>query len=714
MRVRYYRKKVSLLHTSTISSDVPLFVNIELASSVAGDSESTFADVYTRSVSYKKLRNPKISVSMVDLSVGLLGLTDIGDIDDKFSKFWSSKMESEASSMGGLSDLKNMKNTATKKTSYANSNNSVINGMEDNTTLRKTCTCTYVLSQPPKAPLFNVLSGNEDMVALSLPKFKGFNQLPSTKSHVSDERKFEPVKSFVLDVELSVVPGKLISDKLVSIKKNFYQVDGFGGASTLSKFLEIIRSSFTSKFSLNKVKVLVINNKIFFNNDLRKINSWSNQEVIIKKIPIDLPRSAVESVFAKFDKIKALVEFESPKVASSVASKWSVLMRKDFVDQHRALLYTLPVGTTAYDLSGLLDLYSVFYCLSLACCAKCKQFGYISDACLSDGISEVHGKRVVTNQNWVHLAGIYKKKQAPIAHPVFFGDRTWAQVAGGFSFRVASLVSLGASLFLVVETFLFASALFSEHDVFGHLASLECSLELLADQVSGILVKLGSIKLVSLATTSNASPPTVLVSVVSGLDLDMVLNDASAVSNLSPLVISDISSIISPSSFKVLTTKVGGLESKIVALEVLVESVLEKLDCLCSDISLARHVCKVSEVPGQLLSIKLFFKNKLSVSILGLYAGTSSLVQFSQAGEVNSLIAKTVNKSSFVVLGGDFNENVIDHNVVDVNKHFNIDHWAVSVSVGLGSLLDTQLNSLYRQANRDCWKFDFKNADNSK
>ncbi|KAG9290320.1 hypothetical protein G9A89_007051 [Geosiphon pyriformis] len=73
--------------------------------------------------------------------------------------------------------------------------------------------------------------------------------------------------------------------------------------------------------------------------------------------------------------------------------------------------------------------------------------------------------------------------------------------------------------------------------------------------------------------------------------------------------------------------------------------------------SLAKHVCKVSEVPGQLLSIKLLFKNKLLVSILGLYAGASSVVWFSQAGEVNSLIAKTVNESSFVVLGGDFNED---------------------------------------------------------
>ncbi|KAG9305920.1 hypothetical protein G9A89_016573 [Geosiphon pyriformis] len=75
------------------------------------------------------------------------------------------------------------------------------------------------------------------------------------------------------------------------------------------------------------------------------------------------------------------------------------------------------------------------------------------------------------------------------------------------------------------------------------------------------------------------------------------------------------------------------------------------------DVSLAQHVSKISEVPSRLLSIKLLFKNKLSVSILELYAGASSVVWFSQAGDINSLIAKAVNESSFIILGGDFNED---------------------------------------------------------
>ncbi|KAG9297795.1 hypothetical protein G9A89_000100 [Geosiphon pyriformis] len=165
--------------------------------------------------------------------------------------------------------------------------------------------------------------------------------------------------------------------------------------------------------------------------------------------------------------------------------------------------------------------------------------------------------------------------------------------------------------------------------------------------------------------------------------------------------------------------------------------------------SLVKHVCKVSEVPGQLLSIKLLFKNKLSAS------------------KVNFLIAKAVNESSFVVLGGDFNEDsshrctsfkkcldlglvnalgrsscgklptwsnsrgiaktidfmfvssnlvntVVGRDVFGVGEYFDTDHQAVSVLVSLGGLLDVQLNSVHRQANRDRWKYDCKGVDDVK
>ncbi|KAG9293590.1 hypothetical protein G9A89_005593 [Geosiphon pyriformis] len=183
--------------------------------------------------------------------------------------------------------------------------------------------------------------------------------------------------------------------------------------------------------------------------------------------------------------------------------------------------------------------------------------------------------------------------------------------------------------------------------------------------------------------------------------------------------------------------------------------------------SLAKHICKVSEVSGWLLSIKLLFKNKLSVSILGLYAGASLVVQFSQTGKINSFIAKAINESSFVVFGNDFNENgsqkcvsfkkcfelglvnsligslaikmsiwansksvmktidymfvspnlvnsLVHRGVSNIDEYFDTDHQAVSVSIGLGGLLDTYLFSLRKQANKDHWKFDVKNTSEAK
>ncbi|KAG9286901.1 hypothetical protein G9A89_012451 [Geosiphon pyriformis] len=132
--------------------------------------------------------------------------------------------------------------------------------------------------------------------------------------------------------------------------------------------------------------------------------------------------------------------------------------------------------------------------------------------------------------------------------------------------------------------------------------------------------------------------------------------------------------------------------------------------------------------------------------VLGLYAGASSKAKFGQTSKVNSLIAKTVNTSTFVVLGGDFNENrseksasikfcldlglvnlfsgyylakasmwsnskevektidfifvsgslfsaVANHKIGFVSDFFDTDHKAVMVSVNLGGLLDICLNN---------------------
>ncbi|KAG9291175.1 hypothetical protein G9A89_013047 [Geosiphon pyriformis] len=150
--------------------------------------------------------------------------------------------------------------------------------------------------------------------------------------------------------------------------------------------------------------------------------------------------------------------------------------------------------------------------------------------------------------------------------------------------------------------------------------------------------------------------------------------------------------------------------------------------------SLACHIAKVVEVFGQVILVCFLFKGKLLVMIISLYVGVSSVVRFEQALEVNSVIANAVNSSTFVVLGGDFNENelntekilnyifvsknllsaVAGYSVNSVSAFFDTDYKTIMVLIRLGEFLNVCLNSLYKQANKDCWKFKIKDANNAK
>ncbi|KAG9288898.1 hypothetical protein G9A89_019520 [Geosiphon pyriformis] len=57
---------------------------------------------------------------------------------------------------------------------------------------------------------------------------------------------------------------------------------------------------------------------------------------------------------------------------------------------------------------------------------------------------------------------------------------------------------------------------------------------------------------------------------------------------------------------------------------------------------------------------------------------------------------------------------VMDCGVNGIEEYFDTDHKAVYVSVGLGGLLNVQLNSLCKQANKDHWKYDIKDANEIK
>ncbi|KAG9299246.1 hypothetical protein G9A89_013894 [Geosiphon pyriformis] len=303
-------------------------------------------------------------------------------------------------------------------------------------------------------------------------------------------------------------------------------------------------------------------------------------------------------------------------------------------------------------------------------------------------------KGFVSKKRRLQLAKLYQKKNVLISRLVAFGGKSWGQVV-----LVATSLSHGLSVGSGL------SFLLSSHHGFGdvsflndRLASLECLLELLSDRVSTIIRHLAGVELVPLVFSSLTSLFDASASSALSLDSDMVLDGALMLSapHLSSAAIVGESTFGSSSS-KVLTDKVSGLESKLASLEASIGSGLnvsakqvdifywhvdsgftisfdkyEGVHIFTSGLdvgflsagvavimnnSLVHHVSKVEKVPGRVVAVRLLFKNKLLVFVIGLYAGASSGVCFGQASEVNSLIVKAVNFSTFVVLDGNFNEN---------------------------------------------------------
>ncbi|KAG9304495.1 hypothetical protein G9A89_020059, partial [Geosiphon pyriformis] len=683
--------------------------------------------VYLHGPSYKKMKLPNVSSGVVDLSAGPLSVGMLHSDSIKLQRSWSSEVDSEEMGVSEVSNVKDLENTVAEEISYVDPNTSETNEMEDDATLRKT-------------------------------------------------------------------------------------------------------STFTSESSLNKAKLMAVSENIIVNSDLKKVNICSDWEVIIKKIPVDLPKSAIEVVFFKFGVInsikiqliglwqKTVIEFESTKVVCLVASKWSVLVGKDSVrvalavddkqtwvsrDYHQALLYTLLIGITAHELVDLLESYGEKTCfighnpssyacnrcaiicfenetsklaafgsvpvfkrvslhwagLSLAHCAVCKQYGHISEECSVGRNSGSHEKRVITNLDHVHLASIYKKKQAPVTRLVSFGGRTWASVIG------APLVhsSYGAGLILgsnkvgkplppvandlkkhlfwmsaasdppppsqnqeedivmgvgsgkVTSDDIVNTTMVEDSSTFPHVAKLENMLEGLAASVLSLSAHFDSLVLAG--------------------DMNILAKQDNIIRwhrDMNNLVLIFTETKLKDKTCLWLATKFDGVH---VFFSGLNSGYVSAGVAIVMNNSLAKHVCKVSEVT---------FKNKLSVSILGLYASASLTVWFFQAAEINSLIVKAVNESSFVIFGGNFNEDgshkcasfkkchdlglinslggvvktidyvfvssnlanvMLDHCIVKVSEHFDTNHKAVSVDISLNGLLDFDVNNI----NKTKWS-EFKGA----
>ncbi|KAG9284063.1 hypothetical protein G9A89_022837 [Geosiphon pyriformis] len=470
-------------------------------------------------------------------------------------------------------------------------------------------------------------------------------------------------KSFALDINLSTVEGKLAMAK--------------------------------TQISIEKATSLAKKERITVNTDLKKQGIRSDQAIVIKEIPMDTPKGMIIAALSEFGQVqKTVMEFAELSQADLLAAKWSFLIRKDSVcmakavgdrvtwasrDQFRVLLFTLPVGTTAHDLGNLLEkaggktcvinwslesgnrtrctvvgfesdkmLESAFCTtkLGLVWCDRCGKLGHSVLECDAEIASTSKPPKsfirwVTLDENHFQLAKLYVKKSVLISCLAAFGGKSWTQVI--FSVSISSGLSVGSD----------SSLSFSGSPGSGGLSPSTFLLNSALNEC--LLVPLVSVSNETPAM-SVSQPLTSVLSVVANSNFlsNMVLNSPDSLSN-TPLPIATNDPVLGLSSFKVLTSKLSSLESKFVALEVL-----------------------------------LIWKK-------------SYVKQFLES-------AKTID---YVFVSSNLVNVISDHGVVGIEEFFDTNYKAVFVSVSLGSLLDVQLNALHKQANKDYWKYNFKGADNA-
>ncbi|KAG9307197.1 hypothetical protein G9A89_017025 [Geosiphon pyriformis] len=381
-------------------------------------------------------------------------------------------------------------------------------------------------------------------------------------------------KSFALDIDL-------VAEKLNFVRKIFSGVNGFGRASAPLKFGGIIQTSFTSEKTMMAAAQLANDHGVIVNTDLKRpINNRTNWAIVLKKIPVETSIKAVHVAISEFGLIKlikiqlvglwqkAIVELEDQIQANLLAAKWSVLIGKDANarDEFRALLYTLPMGTTTHDLWNFIGLVggktcviehsSVSYvwahcatvcfdsegsliqamantliikgiglhwsCLTAALCSICRNSSHTSLTCCTAGASSSPRSKKA-------LLSIYEKKSAPVSHPLTFGGKTWASVVGKplplalFSGSAQSgSISYGKPLSTV------------SGKLEDHLKNIESSLVSFTGQIGELAKRLDSFVLAVSQPSPGCQLPVTLPSqnqeenIVMGVDLDDATSDKTA------------------------------------------------------------------------------------------------------------------------------------------------------------------------------------------
>ncbi|KAG9292349.1 hypothetical protein G9A89_015219 [Geosiphon pyriformis] len=303
-------------------------------------------------------------------------------------------------------------------------------------------------------------------------------------------------KSFALDIDLVAITEKFFQEKLNFIKKKFSGVNDFGGVSTPSKFGGIICVTFTSEKAIIAVANLANECGVMVNTNF-KCSGYNhmNRAIVLKEISVGTSIEAVHAAVSEFGIIKlikmqlAFVKLENQNQADLLASMWSILIGKDAVcvtradidkqtwdsrNRFRALLYTLSVGTNAYDLwnflvsvggkstSGLVHpLVGIsFMCNSVNyTCACCATVCFDSEEDMNWAVAVMPVIKGV-GLYWSHLSSPmcsvcdsfgHTSLFSPISCSLAFGGKIWALVAGFSLLGESRLVNIKSSLVSLTE-----------------------------------------------------------------------------------------------------------------------------------------------------------------------------------------------------------------------------------------------------------------------
>ncbi|KAG9297969.1 hypothetical protein G9A89_018797 [Geosiphon pyriformis] len=420
--------------------------------------------------------------------------------------------------------------------------------------------------------------------------------------------------------------------------------------------------------------------------------------VVIKKILIDTPKKIIVVALSKF-----------VHVTITVGDRNTWASKNCF----RALLFTLSMGTTAHNFDTLLDKVDEKTCIinyslesgNQICCTiigfksdnklestrldlvQYEKYGRFGHSALECDIPNVlvflslkTFKRTVFVTSHLQLARLYAKKNVFISCSAAFDGKFWAQVVlVNFSSYVSSISFSASSFFSGVLALSgpYSSVFDNVFSLCTCLVSLKCSLELLTDQIFGLIQKFNNVEMVLLASLlyfcslTDFSP--------TGLDsnMDLVLGNFNMV--LSPPPLPSISNISVLGQNNLCWFSFYNVETVVCWLKFLglfffpmsclvwkfaiynvknLNNLAKQNDAIrwhknsCNSVSVftktklknsehfglgvvivlnknfACYMCKILEIPGHLISVYLLFAGRASVTILGLYAGVSAGVRF--------------------------------------------------------------------------------------